>query len=472
MGRGGSASPRLAGAHPSPSPSPSQVVPYLFEFKCTVKPRFQGARLVAFMAAEFPSVPRSYYEKAAADGRLRIEPQGREGPAAKKRRAMAAAAATAPGDAVLAASDCVRHLLHRHEPPALAVAPTVLGRSPAGIWGVGKPPGMPVHAAGGYRKNTVCGALEAAARAAGVGPPRDGDEPGPRPPPPPGVVPWPAYLHPLHRLDKPVSGVLLFAESADAAVAACAEISSRAVDKTYIARVAGAWPPGPPVRIDVALAWDGGAHAAVAHADGPKWGAEGDAPPPALARGRGAPRPCVTLVSLLAHAPDGATSVVECRPLTGRPHQIRAHLGHAGHPIANDALYGGPWPGPTRPRLAAHGGAEGAGEGGAGAAGGDRGGPGAVAALAREAGWAGEEEGGSDASTPAPAPPLPPHPAVAACPFCPASARPWALDELRPLWLHARAYAGPGWAFECPPPAWAGAGWRAPALGGASGGAV
>jgi primosomal protein N' len=51
-------------------------------------------------------------------------------------------------------------------------------------------------------------------------------------------------------------------------------------------------------------------------------------------------------------------------------------------------------------------------------------------------------------------------------------ARPWALDELRPLWLHARAYAGPGWAFECPPPAWAGAGWRAPALGGASGGAV
>jgi RluA family pseudouridine synthase len=34
-------------------------------------------------------------------------------------------------------------------------------------------------------------------------------------------------------------------------------------------------------------------------------------------------------------------TVLECRPLTQRPHQIRAHLRHAGFPLVGDALYGG-----------------------------------------------------------------------------------------------------------------------------------
>jgi 23S rRNA-/tRNA-specific pseudouridylate synthase len=35
------------------------------------------------------------------------------------------------------------------------------------------------------------------------------------------------------------------------------------------------------------------------------------------------------------------TALVACAPLTGRTHQIRAHLKHLGHPIANDFRYGG-----------------------------------------------------------------------------------------------------------------------------------
>merc|ERR1712046_391838 len=35
------------------------------------------------------------------------------------------------------------------------------------------------------------------------------------------------------------------------------------------------------------------------------------------------------------------TQLVECKPVQGRRHQIRAHLSLLGSPIGNDALYGG-----------------------------------------------------------------------------------------------------------------------------------
>jgi 23S rRNA pseudouridine1911/1915/1917 synthase len=37
----------------------------------------------------------------------------------------------------------------------------------------------------------------------------------------------------------------------------------------------------------------------------------------------------------------GYVSLLECRLETGRTHQIRVHMKHAGHPLFNDELYGG-----------------------------------------------------------------------------------------------------------------------------------
>jgi 23S rRNA pseudouridine1911/1915/1917 synthase len=33
-------------------------------------------------------------------------------------------------------------------------------------------------------------------------------------------------------------------------------------------------------------------------------------------------------------------ALIECRLLTGRTHQIRVHLAHAGHPLIGDPVYG------------------------------------------------------------------------------------------------------------------------------------
>jgi 23S rRNA-/tRNA-specific pseudouridylate synthase len=35
----------------------------------------------------------------------------------------------------------------------------------------------------------------------------------------------------------------------------------------------------------------------------------------------------------------GSWTWVECRPITGRTHQIRVHLAHLGHPIVGDKIY-------------------------------------------------------------------------------------------------------------------------------------
>jgi 23S rRNA (cytosine1962-C5)-methyltransferase len=135
----------------------------------------------------------------------------------------------------------------------------------------------------------------------------------------------PTYLGTHQRLDRDTSGVLVMTRRREANAEVAAQFEGRKVIKRYRACVAG-WPKGRASAVldDVLVAGDGGLM---------RVGGRHDAGP----RGRG--QRAVTRVSVLSHK-DGRT-LLELELETGRTHQARVQLAHAGTPIAGDPLYGG-----------------------------------------------------------------------------------------------------------------------------------
>jgi 23S rRNA pseudouridine1911/1915/1917 synthase len=137
----------------------------------------------------------------------------------------------------------------------------------------------------------------------------------------------------LHRLDRETSGLVLAALSPEAYDAMRSAFEQRRVRKYYWAVVEGG--PARP---------------------------QGLVNKPILEAARGslrktariAPsgRPALTAYRLLSAGP--AASLLECRAVTGRLHQVRVHLSAIGCPILGDDLYGNERARRAAPRLALH----------------------------------------------------------------------------------------------------------------------
>jgi 23S rRNA pseudouridine1911/1915/1917 synthase len=159
---------------------------------------------------------------------------------------------------------------------------------------------------------------------------------------PAGLVAHPTYKHPdgtladaifarqesrgegrpwlLHRLDRETSGVVLFAKTERARRALVRQFERRTVRKRYLAVIAGV-PEPDEGRIDAPLARDPTDRRRTIVVEGGQ---------PAATRYR----------LLAAHSGDpGSYALALLAPITGRTHQLRAHLAWLGAPIAGDLRY-------------------------------------------------------------------------------------------------------------------------------------
>lgn len=252
---------------------------------CTASQR--AARLDRWLAEQWPEFSRARWQKALAAGRVRVN-----GAVAR------AADPVAAGDLVEAAPPAAS------EPPVQAVAediPLEIVYEDADLLCLNKPPGLVVHPAAGHWQGTLVNAI--LHHCADVS---DGGHPLR-----PGIV---------HRLDKDTSGCILVAKNDAAHAALARQFAERTAQKTYLAVVRGR-PRATGGVVTGALARHPVHRQRMAISRRPE------------------ARAAETTWKVLQS--EGNLSLLECRPKTGRTHQIRVHLKHLGHPIAGDRVYGG-----------------------------------------------------------------------------------------------------------------------------------
>ena len=168
---------------------------------------------------------------------------------------------------------------------------------------VDKPAGLVVHPSAGHGSGTLVNALLGRARdrgeplgsIAGVGRP--------------GIV---------HRLDKETSGLIVVAKTDEAQATLMRQFGERTIEKEYLALVRGE-PPAPRGRVEAPIGRDPRDRQRMA----------------VVANGRASTTEYESIGS------GGGYTLLVLHPLTGRTHQIRAHLSFLGLPIAGDLRYGG-----------------------------------------------------------------------------------------------------------------------------------
>lgn len=263
----------------------------------------QGVRLDRFIAAGLPDLSRSRVRDLIKSGQVSgsggtiVEPDYRVKPAE-----IFDVAVPEPEEA---------------GPQPEAIALNVVYEDAALIV-IDKPAGLVVHPAAGHWTGTLVNALIAHCgdSLSGIGGVKR-----------PGIV---------HRLDKDTSGIMVVAKTDAAHRGLAAQFAdhgrSGALDRRYKALVWGAPRPAdgaiegnigrhPTSRLKMAVLASAGKPALTAYRTENTFAGSGAAP----------------LASLL-----------ECRLMTGRTHQIRVHLANKGHPVIGDAVYGGGFRSKTR----------------------------------------------------------------------------------------------------------------------------
>ena len=135
------------------------------------------------------------------------------------------------------------------------------------------------------------------------------------------------HVYPVHRLDRPTSGLLVFARDSQTASTLGKALMAGAVSKTYLAMVRG-WLPEQGI-VDHPLREE------------PEDKRRKKEPQPVReARTRYRRLATTEIPVAIEGHPTSRYSLVALYPETGRKHQLRRHMKHISHPIIGDANHG------------------------------------------------------------------------------------------------------------------------------------
>lgn len=239
----------------------------------------EEARLDRYLAMRFPYRSRAQWARIIRDGRILVDGRGAR-----------------PGQRLRAGNRIEYHPEPIPEPEVSA--DIRLLHEDDWLMAVDKPADLPLHPSGKYFRNTLLSQL-LLARGETL------DTPG---------------LRVVHRLDRETSGVVVFGKTVSATRFLAGQFEHRRASKSYLVLVHGA----PPERffVDARL--------------GPKRDsrirkAVGVVP---------APEGVSAQTEFVRLAVGADLALLEARPRTGRMHQIRVHLQHAGYPVVGDKMYG------------------------------------------------------------------------------------------------------------------------------------
>ncbi|EIN04209.1 pseudouridine synthase [Punctularia strigosozonata HHB-11173 SS5] len=257
-----------------------KIPPY---WACTTpmaKGRWIGRRVLEVLSTEFRDRSMEYNEYKIRSGLITLNGQ-RIGT-----------------ETIFRAGDRLEVYMHRHETPVTSAPVRILHHDKERQFiVVDKPGSLPVHPTGRYSRNTLTSILT--------------DDFGYSP------------IHTINRLDKLTSGIMIISLNPDLASTLADELRAKnrdqgGVKKEYIARCRGLFSSGEITCEEPLATVNRQSGLVIVHPEG---------------------KPAKTVFARQHYDPSTNTSVLLCRPFTGRSHQIRVHLQYLGFPIANDTLY-------------------------------------------------------------------------------------------------------------------------------------
>ena len=262
----------------------------------TVKPNDAGQRLDRFVGKAVPLLPESLLQKYIRLKRIKLNGKG------------------AKRDARLSVGDTLQFYINdeffekpREENSYLKVGTprlTVVYED-ENILLADKKPGVLCHSAGVWDYNTLIANIQAYLAQKGEWKPREENSFAPAL---------------CNRIDRNTGGIVIAAKNAEALRILNDKIRDREIEKYYLCAVQGR-PKPPEGRLENYLFKDAQKNQVFVKAK-PEPGA----------------KTAVTEYKLLRSK--GPLSLVECRLLTGRTHQIRVQMAHAGWPLLGDGKYG------------------------------------------------------------------------------------------------------------------------------------